>query len=60
MVQSRYALGRDRIVDEHGAVLAAMQRGDTDQASRLMRAHLEGARDALAEQFDLLGTQAKS
>jgi DNA-binding GntR family transcriptional regulator len=59
MVQSRYALGRDRIVDEHGAVLAAMQRGDADQASLLMRAHLEGARDALAEQFDLLGARAK-
>jgi DNA-binding GntR family transcriptional regulator len=52
MVQSRYALGRDRIVAEHSAVLAALQRGDEATAGALMRAHLEGARDALAEQFD--------
>jgi DNA-binding GntR family transcriptional regulator len=51
MVQSRYALGRDRIVAEHGGVLAALQAGDADKAEHLMRNHLEGARDALAEQF---------
>ena len=28
MVQSRYALGRDRIVAEHGGVLAALRQGD--------------------------------
>jgi len=52
MVQSRYALGRDRIVAEHAGVLDALIRGDAEQAEALMRAHLEGARDALASQFD--------
>lgn len=54
MVQSRYALGRDRIVAEHGAVLDALTAGDAVRAESLMRAHLEGARDALAERFDHL------
>ena len=54
MVQSRHALGRDRIVAEHGAVLAALTAGDGVLAESLMRAHLEGARDALAERFDSL------
>lgn len=54
MVQSRYALGRDRIVAEHGAVLEALTAGDAERAEALMRAHLEGARDALAERFDNL------
>lgn len=54
MVQSRYALGRDRIVAEHGEVLAALTAGDGALAESLMRAHLEGARDALAERFDKL------
>ncbi len=58
MVQSRYALGRDRIVAEHGAVLAALQDGDGPRAESLMRAHLEGARDALADQFDRLASRA--
>lgn len=52
MVQSRYALGRDRIVAEHDAVLAALRAGDVDRATSLMRVHLEGARDALAAQLD--------
>jgi len=52
MVQSRYALGRDRIVAEHSGVLDALIRGDVQQAEALMRAHLDGARDALADQFD--------
>ncbi|MCB2175292.1 MAG: GntR family transcriptional regulator [Actinomycetales bacterium] len=47
MIQSREALGRDRIASEHRAVLEAMQRGDGETAERLMREHLEGARDAL-------------
>lgn len=54
MVQSRYALGRDRIVAEHGGVLQALMQGDAELAETLMRAHLEGARDALANQFDSL------
>ena len=49
MVQSRYALGRDRIVAEHGGVLAALRQGDAALAEKLMRAHLDGARDALAD-----------
>lgn len=48
MVQSRHALGRDRIVTEHGGVLAAIGDGGPEQAVELMRAHLLGARDALA------------
>jgi DNA-binding GntR family transcriptional regulator len=57
MVQSRYALGRDRIVSEHGAVLHALRDGDGPLAESLMRAHLEGARDALADQFDQLAAR---
>jgi DNA-binding GntR family transcriptional regulator len=52
MVQSRHALGRDRIVAEHGGILTALEKGDAAQGESLMRAHLEGARDALAAQFD--------
>ena len=52
MVQSRHALGRDRIVAEHGGILEALRKGDAAQGELLMRAHLEGARDALAQQFD--------
>ena len=59
MVQSRYALGRDRIVAEHGAVLTALEQHDARAAESLMRAHLEGARDALGEQFDQLAAQAR-
>jgi DNA-binding GntR family transcriptional regulator len=54
MVQSRHALGRDRIVAEHSGVLAALVRGDAELAETLMRAHLEGARDALADRFDTI------
>lgn len=52
MVQSRYALGRDRIVAEHDAVLAALRAGEVDRATALMREHLAGARDALAGHLD--------
>lgn len=52
MVQSRYALGRDRIVAEHDAVLAALAVGDVERATSLMREHLAGARDALAAHLD--------
>ena len=54
MVQAQYALGRDRIVAEHRAVLDALNRAEPDAAETLMRSHLEGARDALAEQFDII------
>ena len=54
MVQSRHALGRDRIVAEHSGVLAALVQGDAELAETLMRAHLEGARDALADRFDTI------
>ena len=57
MVQSRYALGRDRIVAEHAEVLEALKKGDAAQAESLMRAHLEGARDALGRQFDQMAAQ---
>lgn len=48
MVQSRYVLGRDRIVREHREVLEALQGGDAPLAVARMRAHLEGACEALA------------
>lgn len=51
MVQSRFALGRDRIFGEHAAVLAAIKAGDAAQATILMRDHLTGAQHALAEQL---------
>jgi DNA-binding GntR family transcriptional regulator len=54
MVQSRHALGRDRIVAEHSGVLDALVQGDAALAETLMRAHLEGARDALADRFDTI------
>ncbi len=54
MVQSHHSLSRDRIVAEHGAVLRALDQHDPDSAQALMRTHLEGARDALAEQFDTI------
>jgi DNA-binding GntR family transcriptional regulator len=47
MVQSRSALGRERIAAEHGEVLAAVLAGDIDHAVRLMEGHLVGARDAM-------------
>ncbi len=48
MVQSRYVLGRDRIAREHQQVLEALEAGDAALAEERMRAHLEGAREALA------------
>lgn len=51
MVQSQFAMGRDRIVDEHTGVLAAIEAGDVDQATTLMRQHLTGAQQALAERL---------
>lgn len=55
MVQSRYALGRDRIVAEHSAVLAALRDRNEPDAALRMRQHLEGARDALGQH---LGAQS--
>lgn len=51
MIQSRWALGRDRIAGEHRAILEALESGDGASAERLMRAHLEGASAALAAQL---------
>ncbi|MBB5159940.1 GntR family transcriptional regulator [Saccharopolyspora phatthalungensis] len=47
MVQSRLVLGRDRIVAEHSAILAAIVAGDVARAHELMESHLAGARDAM-------------
>ena len=58
MVRSRYALGRDRIVTEHGGGLTALEQPDAGAAESLMRAQLEGARDTLGEQFDQLAAGA--
>jgi len=49
MIQSRTALGRDRIAHEHSHVLQHIQGRDPDAAASAMRTHLEGARDALAQ-----------
>ncbi len=54
MTQSRDALGRDRIVAEHRAVLDALTAGDATGAERVMREHLEGACAALATRLDEL------
>ncbi len=55
MVQSHWALGRDRIVGEHTGILSALEAGEQTAAETLMRAHLEGARDALSNQLDPTG-----
>jgi len=47
MVQTRWALGRDRIVAEHQGVLDALRAGDGARAGHLMQTHLEGACAAL-------------
>lgn len=52
MIQSRHALGRDRIAGEHRAILRALEAGDGPAAERIMREHLEGARAALAARLD--------
>lgn len=48
MMQSRRALGHNRLTHEHGEVLEAIRRGDVDGAVGQMRSHLEGSRDAIA------------
>jgi DNA-binding GntR family transcriptional regulator len=47
MVQTRLALGRERIAREHTRILRAVEQGGIDGARELMRGHLDGARDAL-------------
>lgn len=54
MVQSRQAVGRERITDDHASVLDALRAGDGAEASARMRAHLEHSREALAH---LLGSE---
>ena len=49
MIQSRHALGRERIVREHAHVLMHIRSGAVEDATEAMRAHLEGACLALAE-----------
>ena len=58
MIQSRHALGRDRIVGEHRAILDALEAGDGAGAERIMRSHLEGAASVLAAKLDEMGGQA--
>jgi DNA-binding GntR family transcriptional regulator len=48
-IQSRYALGRERIAREHANVLKHILAGDTDRATAAMRDHLQGAAHALAD-----------
>ena len=52
MVQARYALGQERIVGEHGAVLKALENGDGETAKALLSEHLTGACEALSKVFD--------
>ncbi|MFD2420290.1 GntR family transcriptional regulator [Amycolatopsis pigmentata] len=47
MLQSRLALGRDRIAAEHGAILDALREGAVELAGERMHAHLDGARRAM-------------
>lgn len=51
MIQSSFALGRERIVSEHAAVLTAIKAGDAAAATTLMYDHLTGAQHALAERM---------
>jgi DNA-binding GntR family transcriptional regulator len=60
MVQSRYALGRDRIAREHGQVLEALELGDAALAEERMRTHLEGACEALASRLDRVDTAVQA
>jgi DNA-binding GntR family transcriptional regulator len=48
-IQSRYALGRERIAGDHANVLERIVAGDADGATEAMRAHLQGAAQALAD-----------
>jgi DNA-binding GntR family transcriptional regulator len=48
MIQSRWAMGRERIAREHASVLQHIRAGDADGATEAMRAHLQGAAQALA------------
>jgi DNA-binding GntR family transcriptional regulator len=48
MIQSRWALGRERIDREHTTVLEHILAGDTEAATQAMRSHLHGAAEALA------------
>ncbi|MGA2014489.1 MAG: FCD domain-containing protein, partial [Solirubrobacteraceae bacterium] len=48
MIQSRYALGRERIALEHANVLEHILAGDSERATEAMRNHLQGAAKALA------------
>lgn len=47
MAQTQHALGQERIVSEHRAVLEALRAGEEAEAARRMREHLDGARLAL-------------
>ena len=49
-----------RALAEHGAVLQALIDGDAGRAEALMRSHLEGARDALAHQFDTIAAERRA
>lgn len=49
MLQSRYALGRERIAGEHANVLERIIASDADGATEAMRNHLQGACQALAD-----------
>lgn len=55
MVQSRGLLGSARIAGEHQDILVALERATPAVAVRLMRAHLVGARDLLAESASATG-----
>jgi len=51
MVQSRRVIGRERIVEDHAAVLASLEARDAEAAGRRMRGHLEFSREALASEL---------
>jgi DNA-binding GntR family transcriptional regulator len=52
MIQSRSALGRERLVREHAAVLDGIRAGDIEAAAAAIRAHLQGACSALAHAIE--------
>lgn len=51
-VHAHHLLSAQDLADQHQGILDAIVAGDPDQAERLTREHIEGARDALLAHYD--------
>jgi DNA-binding GntR family transcriptional regulator len=58
MVQSQRVLGADRVSEEHGRILKALDEDDATGAVDLMRRHLEDACRDIARHLDKVPSQA--